>query len=32
MGFVPSDANWFLAELVVEHRIEGVRPWAPTED
>jgi Domain of unknown function (DUF4288) len=23
MGFVPTDAQWFLADLVVEHRIEG---------
>ncbi len=23
MGFVPNDAKWFLADLVVEHRIEG---------
>ncbi len=23
MGFVPCDAEWFLADLVIEHRIEG---------
>jgi Domain of unknown function (DUF4288) len=23
MGYVPDDAEWFLADLVMEHRIEG---------
>lgn len=23
MGFIPKDAHWYLADVVMEHRIEG---------